>query len=36
MIEVYNSKEKLIGFIDGTEYLNKKKKMIRYLKKTQV
>ena len=34
MIEVYNNKEKLIGFIDGTEYLNKKKKVIGPLKKS--
>ncbi|GAH22637.1 unnamed protein product, partial [marine sediment metagenome] len=26
MIEVYNDKDKLDGFIDGKQYLNKKKK----------
>jgi len=30
MIEVYNKKEKLEGFIDGNKYLNKKKKLIGY------
>jgi hypothetical protein len=31
MIEVFNKKEKLIGFVDGKKYLNKKSKLIGYL-----
>ncbi|MFX1377146.1 MAG: hypothetical protein ACFFA0_15175 [Promethearchaeota archaeon] len=35
MIEVYNKKEKLEGFIDGNKYLNKKKKLIGYLENNE-
>ena len=31
MIEVFNRKEKLEGFIEGKKYLNKKKKLIGFL-----
>ena len=35
MIEVYNDKDKLEGFIDGKQYLNKKKKKIGFIKKNK-
>jgi len=31
MIEVFNKKMELVGFIDGKKYLNKKKKLIGFL-----
>jgi hypothetical protein len=35
MIEVYNDKDKLEGFIDGKQYLNKKKKKIGFIEKNE-
>ena len=35
MIEVYNDKDKLEGFIDGKQYLNKKQKKIGFIKKNK-
>jgi len=35
MIEVFNKKEKLEGFIEGKKYLNKKKKLIGYLENNE-
>jgi len=35
MIEVFNKKEKLEGFIEGNKYLNKKKKLIGYLENNE-
>ncbi len=35
MIEVYNYKDKLEGFIDGKQYLNKNKKKIGFIKKNK-
>jgi len=36
MIEVYNDKDKLEGFIDGKQYLNKKQKKIGFIKKNKL
>jgi len=36
MIEVYNYKDKLEGFIDGKQYFNKKKKKIGFIKKNKI
>ena len=33
MIEVYNKKEKLEGFVNGNKYMNKKKKITRLFRK---
>lgn len=35
MIEVFNKKMKLIGFIDGKKYLNKKRKLIGFLENNE-
>ena len=35
MIEVYNKKEKLEGFVNGNKYMNKKKKLIGYLENNE-
>lgn len=35
MIEVFNNKDKLVGFIDGNRYLNKKKKLMGFLENNE-
>ena len=35
MIEVYNKKEKLEGFVNGNKYMNKKKKLLGYLENNE-